>query len=186
MAALRELIRGHRLEKVVHLAGWQPDDRLRAALAAADVVVNLRNPHTGESSASLLDSLVAGVPTVVWDHGFYAEFPDEVVVKVKAEAELGPALERLVNAPDLRVAMGRAGRDHAVRRFDTAAYCAGLTKFLERMAAVRQFAPLTDRVGDLLQEMGCNAEDAAVRQIGCRLDAWAARTVPYSGSAAAG
>lgn len=181
-AGLNEVIRRHRLEKVVDLAGWQPDDRLRSALAAADVVVNLRNPHTGESSASLLDSLVAGVPTVVWDHGFYSEFPDDIVVKVKAEEELGPALERLVDDPGLRADMGRAAREHAVRRFDTTAYCTGLTKFLERMAAVRQFAPLTDRVTDLLQEMGCTAEDDTVRRIGLQLDAWAGRTVPYSGT----
>jgi glycosyltransferase involved in cell wall biosynthesis len=181
-AELREIVRRLRLEKVVRLAGWQPDDRLRAALTEADVVVNLRNPHTGESSASLLDSLVVGVPTVVWDHGFYAEFPDDVVVKVKSEDELGPALERLVEDAALRQAMGQAAREHAVRRFDTAAYCAGLTRFLERTAAVRQFAPLADRVADLLGEMGCTAEDDATRRIGLQLDAWAGRTVPYSGT----
>lgn len=182
LAELREIVRRNRLERVVHLAGWQPDDRLREALAAADVVVNLRNPHTGESSASLLDSLVAGVPTVVWDHGFYAEFPDEVVVKVNAEAELGPALERLVDDAGLRETMGRAAREHALRRFDTPAYCAGLTKFLERMAAVSQFGPLADRVAGLLGEMGCTAEDDTIRRIGLQLDAWAGRTVSYSGT----
>jgi glycosyltransferase involved in cell wall biosynthesis len=181
-AELRELVRRHRLEQVVHLAGWQPDDRLRAALVAADVVVNLRNPHTGESSASLLDSLVAGVPTVVWDHGSYAEFPDDVVVKVKSEGELGPALERLVADPAAREAMGRAAREHAVRRFDTATYCRGLVRFLERTAAVRQFAPLADRVTNLLREMGCTAEDETVRRIGRQLDDWAGRTTPYSGT----
>jgi glycosyltransferase involved in cell wall biosynthesis len=181
-AELREIVRRLRLEKVVRLAGWQPDGRLRAALTEADVVVNLRNPHTGESSASLLDSLVVGVPTVVWDHGFYAEFPDDVVVKVKSEDELGPALERLVEDAALRQAMGQAAREHAVRRFDTAAYCAGLTRFLERTAAVRQFAPLADRVADLLGEMGCTAEDDTTRRIGLQLDAWAGRTVPYSGT----
>jgi glycosyltransferase involved in cell wall biosynthesis len=172
-AKLEEQVRRHRLDGVVTLAGWQPDDRLQAALAGSDVVVNLRNPHTGESSASLLDALVAGVPTVVWDHGFYAEFPDDVVVKVKAEAELRPALERLVGDADLRTRMGRAAREHAVRRFDTAAYCDGLVAFLEEAFTAAPLSRLADRAGDVLTELGCTPEDEAARRVGREIARWA-------------
>lgn len=172
-ARLDELVRAHRLEGVVTLIGWQPDERLKAALADADVVVNLRNPHTGESSASLLDALVSGVPTVVWDHGFYAEFPDDVVVKVKDETDLQPALERLVGNPELRTRMGAAARKHAVKRFDTAAYCAGLVAFLEQTFATAPLAKLADRVGDVLAELGCRPDDDATRRIGREIARWA-------------
>ncbi len=172
-AKLGEQIRRHQLEGVVTLAGWQPDDRLQAALVDADVVVNLRNPHTGESSASLLDALVAGVPTVVWDHGFYAEFPDDVVVKIRSEAELGPALERLVGDADLRARMGRTAREHAVKRFDTAAYCDGLVAFLEEAFTGAPLARLADRAGDVLAELGCGPHDEATRRVGREIARWA-------------
>lgn len=180
------LIRDNRLDRVVQLTGWQPDDKLQAALLGADVVVNLRNPHMGESSASLLDSLAAGIPTLVWDHGFFAEFPDEVVMKVKAEAEIRPALERLVASPDLRTRMGQAAREHARKRFDTVAYCTGLMAFLERMATAAPFAQLADRVAAIMLEMGCTPDDIVTRRLGAELDGWSARTAPYPGPTATG
>jgi glycosyltransferase involved in cell wall biosynthesis len=173
MAKLADLTARLHLGEVVTLAGWQPDDRLKAALADADVVVNLRNPHTGESSASLLDSLVSGVPTVVWDHGFYAEFPDDVVVKIRSESELGPALERLVGDAELRGRMGRAAREHAVKRFDTAAYCTGLVKFLEEAFFAAPLAGLADRTGDVLAELGCGPDDDLARRISREIAGWA-------------
>lgn len=172
---LNELIARYKLEEVVTLAGWQPDERLKAALTAADVVINLRNPHMGESSASLLDALAAGVPTVVWDHGFYGEFPDDVVVKVRAEAEVQPALERLVTDRALRERMGQTAREHALRRFDTAAYCRGLVAFLEATFATVPLARLADRVADVLREMGCTPTDGTTTRIGTEIDRWAKR-----------
>jgi len=44
-ARLNELVQQHHLEDVVHLLGYRSNEDLRHALAAADVVVNLRNPH---------------------------------------------------------------------------------------------------------------------------------------------
>ena len=174
LARLDGLIRKHELEGVVKLAGWQSDDKLKAALVEADVVVNLRNPHTGESSASLLDSLVAGVPTVVWDHGFYAEFPDDVVVKVRSEDELAPALERLVGDDELRTRMGQAAREHAVKRFDTAAYCTGLVEFLEKAFTAAPLARLADRAGDVLAELGCTPDDDTTRRVAREIGRWSA------------
>jgi glycosyltransferase involved in cell wall biosynthesis len=170
---LKELISRYRLEEVVSLAGWQPDERLKAALTGADVVINLRNPHMGESSASLLDALAAGVPTVVWDHGFYGEFPDDVVVKVKAESEVQPALERLVTDRSLRERMGATAREHALRRFDTAVYCRGLVAFLEATFATAPLARLADRAADVLREMGCTPADGTTKRIGAEIDRWA-------------
>ena len=63
----------------MRLPGRLSDDDLWQQLTQADVVVNLRNPHFGESSASLLDALLAEAAIVVWNHGYYAEFPDDVV-----------------------------------------------------------------------------------------------------------
>lgn len=174
LAKLTDLIARHQLGDVVTLAGWQPDDRLKAALAEADVVVNLRNPHTGESSASLLDALVSGVPTVVWDHGFYAEFPDDVVVKVKDETELRPALERLVGDAELRERMGRTAREHAVQRFDTARYCEGLVEFLEGAFSAAPLSGLADRAGDVLAELGCGPGDDLARRVAREIARWTA------------
>ncbi|MEZ4517903.1 MAG: hypothetical protein R3C44_14160 [Chloroflexota bacterium] len=46
-----------------------------------DVVLNLRYPTLGETSASALRAMATGRPVIVSDHGWYSELPDEAVVK---------------------------------------------------------------------------------------------------------
>jgi glycosyltransferase involved in cell wall biosynthesis len=156
---LYDLIEAEDLGEVVNLAGYRPDEDLLEELLRADIVINLRNPHLGESSGSLLNSLVAGVPTVVWDHGFYGEFPDDVVYKIAAEEELRPALERLVGRADERTRLGRRARAHALHRFDTGRFCAGFRTFLETVRSYRPVLELADRVSDVLLELGSGPLD---------------------------
>jgi glycosyltransferase involved in cell wall biosynthesis len=168
---LRELVRRHSLDGVVTLAGYRNDDELRDALVAADVCVNLRNPHLGESSGSLLNSLVAGVPTVVWDHGFYGEFPDDVVVKIRSETELAPALVGLVRDPARRRRMGLSARSHSLARFDIGEYCQRFWEFVERVRRNRPFVALADRVSDFLVELGSSDLDGLSGRFGAELAA---------------
>jgi hypothetical protein len=154
---------------VFELAGRRSDDELRAAIAEADVVINLRNPHFGESSASLLNALVAGVPTVVWDHGCYGEFPDDVVVRIRAEGELGPALLAIVRDPDRRRRMGAAAREHSLARFDTALYCNRLRHFVEEVRRRAPLTALTDRVSDHLIELGSSDRDGLAARFATEL-----------------
>jgi glycosyltransferase involved in cell wall biosynthesis len=52
------------------------------AIAAADVIINLRNPSMGEGSLTLMHALAAGKPTIVSDANQYREFPDKVCWKL--------------------------------------------------------------------------------------------------------
>jgi glycosyltransferase involved in cell wall biosynthesis len=169
MDKLRGLIARYGLGEAVVLAGWCPDDRLGEELARADVVVNLRNPHQGESSWSLLDALFAGVATVVWDHGFYGEFGDDVVCKVRAESHLRPALERLVTDADHRRRLGATARAHALERFRTDRYCQGLVEFGELVRSQRPLWALTDHVSERLVELGSNRTDGLAGRIAAEL-----------------
>jgi glycosyltransferase involved in cell wall biosynthesis len=153
-ARLRELIDKHRLQDCVHLLGWRCDQELRQELLRADVVLNLRNPHSGESSASLLDALLAGVATVVWNHGYFAEFPDDSVCKVASQDELAGVLERLCSDVGLRQSLGDNARRHALTRFNTASFC---QKFRDFVAVTRSAQPvlgLVDVLSDRLLEFG--------------------------------
>jgi glycosyltransferase involved in cell wall biosynthesis len=171
---LGALVQRHALGEVVRFTGRASDAELLRALEEADVVVNLRNPHFGESSASLQNSLFAGVPTVVWDHGSYAEFPDDVVCKVSSESELQAALGRLAADPGLRRSLGEAGRAHARGRFRTDAYCDGFRDFAERACRGQPALQLADHVSHRLLELGVCGPDALAE----RLAAEVARFLP--------
>ena len=108
---IQEIIRKHDLADSVRLVGPQPDQVLIDALQAADMVVNLRYPYLGESSWSLLEALFAGKPTIVWRHGYYDEFPDDVsTLRQSAHIDGRPYVRRQLHRTE------RARRSEARRR----------------------------------------------------------------------
>jgi glycosyltransferase involved in cell wall biosynthesis len=165
ISQLHNLVRERGLQQVVTLAGYRPDEELRQSLFSADVVVNLRNPHLGESSASLLDALIAGAPTVVWNHGFYSEFPEGVVCKISSEQELRPILEELATNPGKRERMGATARAHVLERFSTAAYCRGFHEFADLVCRQKLILSLADLASDRLLELGAAAIDGLAERV---------------------
>ena len=123
----------------VHVTGYVDFEEFAAALGAADVAVNLRYPTAGETSASLLRILAAGLPAVVSDYAQFAELPEAPVAKVplgrtsaeegleKGEVEtseveaLATVLAELLTDRQRLAAMGEAAREHVRRPHDPAA-----------------------------------------------------------------
>ena len=67
-------------------------------LAASDTAVQLRARTRGETSASVLDCLLHGVPTIINAHGASADLPPDVLVRLEdqfATADLAGALAAL-------------------------------------------------------------------------------------------
>jgi len=94
-------------------------------IAAADVLVNLRYPTVGETSATALRGLAAGRPVIVSDHGWYAELPDNACIKVApndSEA-VYQAMRRLAGDATARREIGQRAAAYAQREhsLDTAA-----------------------------------------------------------------
>src|SRR5581483_2982309 len=98
--------------------------RLWSLMAACDAIVSLRSPTMGETSGSAVRALSLGKPLVVSDVGWFAELPDDAVLKVPVddrEAEtLDAALEALAD-DGVRSAMSRAAlelvdREHRLDR----------------------------------------------------------------------
>ena len=66
----------------VRVLGFAPIEDFVGYLGACDVVLNLRFPTVGESSGTLLRSLGLGKAVMVSEIGSFAEFPDDVCLKV--------------------------------------------------------------------------------------------------------
>lgn len=81
-------------------------------LLAADVVINLRHPTVGETSAAALRAMAAGKPLIVFDHGWYSEIPSSAALKIPPmdAAALLAAMRRLAESPMQRQHMGQAGQ----------------------------------------------------------------------------
>ncbi len=100
----------------VHHAGYAAD--LAAFvdwIHTADVVVNLRQPTVGETSAVALRAMADGKPLIVFDHGWYGELPDDAALKTPPadEAALRQAMARLAGSAELRRSLGDAALAYA-------------------------------------------------------------------------
>lgn len=125
---IEAIIAALHLEHLVEITGYVSEQHMAELLGAADVVVNLRDPTSGESSGTLARAMAAGVCALVTDVGTYAEYPDNTVVKLARyqmdEGALAQCLWQLHAEPARRNAIARAGQDFVHR-----------TCSLERVAA---------------------------------------------------
>lgn len=107
----------------VRKTGYVDDQTYWAYLDVSDVMVNLRFPSMGESSASLMRGLGNGTPCIVSDYAQFAELPSSVCWKVstgKAEIdELTLYLAEIMRDTEVRGTLARNARE----------YVAGLSSF---------------------------------------------------------
>lgn len=71
------------LSDCVIITGFASLEDFKLYIGACDFCVNLRYPTQGESSASLHRMLGMGKPAIVTDIGTFADYPDDVVIKVR-------------------------------------------------------------------------------------------------------
>src|SRR6185437_575992 len=88
---------------------YVPEEGLWSLMAACDVLVNLRYPTMGETSGSVIRALSLGKALVVSDVGWFAELPDDAVLKVPVDDLEVPMLEAaLAFGAEHRDALGAA------------------------------------------------------------------------------
>jgi glycosyltransferase involved in cell wall biosynthesis len=152
---------------------YVPEDELWSLMGACDAIVSLRSPTMGETSGSAIRALSLGKPLVVSDVGWFAELPDEAVIKVpvdeREEDTLAAALEAFTDE-NVRAMMGAAARDLVERehRLDRVAeaYAAALEE-LAGGTAVQQ--AVLHEVAEAAAEVGITdtAEVAArLKEVG--------------------
>lgn len=80
-------------------------------ISCSDIIVNLRYPSMGETSATLLQAMTGGKPCIISDIGWFSELPDNTVVKIPAygineQQLLEKSLRLLLEDPEKRKELG--------------------------------------------------------------------------------
>ena len=154
-----------RLGDRVTLAPDVSDDDFRGWLAAADVVVDLRFPHRGEVSGSLIRAMQAGKPSIVSATGTYLDAPDDAVLRVAPgptnPSELAAVMRTLLEDPDRRSTMGHAARAHIDQLRTSEATANGYEAAIEEtLRLVRDPAHKAMAIwGKALADMGADEAD---------------------------
>jgi glycosyltransferase involved in cell wall biosynthesis len=115
-------------------------------LAASDCAVQLRAQTRGETSASVLDCLMHGLPAIVNAHGSAADLPPDTLCMLDDQfddAALTSALASLHADPARRAALAQAGRTHIARHHTPGAVGALYLEAIEAFA--RDSAPALRR-----------------------------------------
>jgi glycosyltransferase involved in cell wall biosynthesis len=129
------------LEHRVRFLGHYPGD-LADVAAITDIGVCLRRPPThGETSASLMDFLRLGVPTIVSDVGTFSDYPDSVVRKHRMDkdgiAGLTQAMRELAEDRPRREALGRMARQYVQQNHSWSGAADSYEEIIERTVAGR-------------------------------------------------
>ncbi len=153
-AGVRKLAKQLHHEKFTSsFRGRVQHSEFHSLLAACDLVISLRYPTMGETSAVVMKALQYGVPTIVTRIGWYAELPD-IVRKVEREtmlAELTQMLSGLLSEPRALADWGASCTEHACRALDVEQAARNYQRFLQRAAShhlvERQLAQCMLRTG---------------------------------------
>lgn len=111
------LIERERLQDAVVITGYLEREEYLAGLELSDIILNLRYPTMGESSATLCETMKAGKPSIVTAINQYLEFPNDVCWKVPLGRMEVPALtamlQYLLEHEEARTAMAENARAYA-------------------------------------------------------------------------
>ena len=142
---IEPMIRAMGLSANVRVLGFAPIQDFVGYLGACDIVLNLRYPTVGESSGTLLRSLGLGKAVLVSDLGSFAEFPDDVCLKVPVgggeEDLIFEYLNLLVSRPEVARALGERAKDYVASECNWANVAGQYARFLEAVVAGREWTP---------------------------------------------
>lgn len=124
--------------RVEFMGRVDPLARLEQAMAACDIIINLRRPTIGETSGTALRALAMGRAIVVRDIGWFSEIPAGCCLKIGLTAdvdELAQALQQLADQPELRRQLGDAAREHIQANCNVAQVARQYQLFLQSVYA---------------------------------------------------
>jgi glycosyltransferase involved in cell wall biosynthesis len=167
---LEEIARNCGYHRLVVL-GSVDDSTLVKEIGGADILCCLRRPVLEGASASAIEAMLSGRPTIVANAGFYAELPDELVFKVPADLEI-PALtemlERLVSDRQKRREIGHNARQWALRHFSFESYVNVLEPLAMKTLDVQPLVAMSALATQELSRLGVRADDPAIDRISAR------------------
>jgi glycosyltransferase involved in cell wall biosynthesis len=121
--------------------GFVDSHTFREYMNLPDMVVALRHPSAGETSASVIKMMGAGKPVMLSDQYAFSEFPDDCCVKISVGAtEEDELLEKIacyIDNRDERLALGQRGREYILANHDIHDAARSYAQFAAELLSVR-------------------------------------------------
>jgi len=163
---VRELVRRYGMEDCVEITGHVTLEEFKRRIDETDIALNIRERTVGETSASLCRLMAAGVCSVVAEAGWFAELPNDAIVKIPLDAQadklLLAYLDRLIEDATLRSAIGQNARRYALNEYDVERRAADYLSFIREVIGQRPRRKLLDGVSNELSLLRIKSSDELV------------------------
>ena len=160
---VREMVRRFGMEDCVEITGHVTLEEFKRRIDETDIALNIRERTVGETSASLCRLMAAGVCSVVAEAGWYAELPNDAVVKLplgpRSDKLLLAYLERLIEDQSLRTRIGENARQHALEEHSLERRAADYLTFIREVIDQRPRRKLIAGVSRELSLLGARSAD---------------------------
>lgn len=93
---IKKKIRDLNLQKIVTLTGYIDFEKYQNYMDMSDLIITLRYPSAGETSAALLRSLGEGKANIVFNYESFSGFPDDVLYKIPLDTFDTQYLEKAI------------------------------------------------------------------------------------------
>jgi glycosyltransferase involved in cell wall biosynthesis len=148
---IKSLIKEKGLHNTISLTGHVSDSVLHAYIKNADICINLRFPSTEGASGSLIEQLYFKKPVIATRIGFFAEIPDECILKVESPvniSELSNAIKLLINNKEFRKKLALNGSEFARKNFSPDLYAKNFAGFIKDVLSSKTSIDFIDSVSD--------------------------------------
>ncbi|MCX8034502.1 MAG: glycosyltransferase [Thermodesulfovibrio sp.] len=138
MNKIKSLIEDYGLDTVVKITGFLKDEELYKYIEESDICINLRRYNTEGASWSLLEQMLFGKAVIVFDNGFFSEFPDNVLIKIRRLEDLNDKIHEILSNPSLSYSIGTISKKYILENFKIEDYVKEFANFLDITAFSRE------------------------------------------------
>ena len=120
--------------EIIYKTGFVDMDAFDSFIAYSDLVMNLRYPSMGETSAALIKILQMGKTCLINDDGWFAEVPEECAVKIPVEnmeERLFEKVNDLIACPEKSKKIGNCAKEYIEKEHDPQKIVEEISEFLE-------------------------------------------------------
>ncbi len=106
--------------RIIYKTGFVSMNEFDSFIVHSDIVLNLRYPSMGETSAALIKVLQMGKACIINDEGWFGEIPDDCVIKIGKEniqRELEAKLKEYIGDSNKRLDVAQKAKQYIEREY---------------------------------------------------------------------
>lgn len=148
---IKEMVAKSDLSDKVLFTGYIEDAKLYDFIGNSDLCVNLRYPSTEGASWSVIEQMHFGKPVLATRIGFFAEIPDDCVMKVDPPInidELRICIKKFLHDNALRASIALNARNFVLQNFSKEKFAEDFLKFVEKVQDSKEILGFVDKISD--------------------------------------